>query len=214
MSIINSFLSIPLPILNHWGYWVVLLFATFEAAPLIGLLVPGMSIVIAGGFLARLGILDIGDVIFFAAVGAIAGDLIGYFIGRKYGYRFISKYGKYFFFKKEHLEKTKKLINKHTGKTLIIGRFNSLTRSFAPFVAGSTGVPLSKFLTYNIVGGISWAFVFVYIGYAFGQSYEIALKYIDKFTLIVVVLGLLIIYLYKTKHIYLPKITRLLIADK
>ncbi len=206
MSIVDKILSLPFPVLDHWGYWIVLLFAMLEAMPLFGLFAPGMLIVIIGGFLAKIGILEIGDVIFFASAGAIIGDLIGYFLGKKYGYSFISRYGKYFFFKKEHFEKTKKLMNHHTGATLIIGRFNSLTRAFAPFIAGSTNVSFLKFLTYNISGGISWAISFVLIGYIFGKSYEIAEQYIGKFIFIAIILSAIIIYLYrfinKRKHIF------------
>ncbi len=205
MSIADKILRIPFPVLNHWGYWIVLLFAMLEAMPLVGLFVPGMSVVIVGGFLAKLGILDIGDVIFFAAVGAILGDLVGYFIGKTYGYAFLSKYGKYFFFKKEYFWKTKKLMNRHTGKTLVIGRFNSLTRSFAPFVAGSTDVPFPKFFIYNVVGGISWATTFVLVGYLFGKSYEIATRHIGKFLFVVIVVIGIIVYLYRfmnRKHIF------------
>jgi len=71
MSIIDKILSLPFPVLNHWGYWIVLLFAILEAIPLVGLFAPGMLIVIIGGFFAKIGILDIGDVIFFASTGAI-----------------------------------------------------------------------------------------------------------------------------------------------
>ncbi|GBE19640.1 MAG TPA: phosphatase PAP2 family protein [Candidatus Pacearchaeota archaeon] len=206
MPLIDKILNLPLPVLNHWGYWIVLFGAMLEAIPLVGLFAPGMLIVIIGGFFAKIGILEVGDVIFFASIGAIIGDLIGYSIGKKYGYSFLSKYGKYFFFKKEHFEKTKKLMNHHTGKALIIGRFNSLTRAFAPFVAGTSNIPFIKFIIYNIIGGISWAISFVMIGYIFGKGYEIAAQYIGKFIFIAIVLSAIIIYLYrfinKRKHIF------------
>ncbi len=206
MSIIDKILNLPFPVLNHWGYWIVLLFAMLEAIPLVGLLAPGMLIVIIGGFFAKMGILEVGDVIFFASIGAIVGDLIGYAMGKKYGYSFLSRYGKYFFFKKEYFEKTKKLMNHHTGKTLIIGRFNSLTRAFAPFVAGTSDVSFIKFLSYNIIGGISWAVSFVMVGYIFGRSYEIASKYIGRFIFVAIVISIIILYMYrfvnKRKHIF------------
>ena len=206
MSLIYKLSNLPFPVLNHWGYWIILLGAILEANPLTGLVVPGMTFVILGGFFAKLGILEIGDVIWVAALGAIIGDLIGYYLGKKYGYSFITKYGKHFFFKKERFEKTKKLMNHHTGKALIIGRFNSLTRAFAPFIAGSTDVPFLKFIIYNIVGGISWAITFVMIGYTFGKSYEIASQYIGKFIFIAIVVSVVFIYLYrfinKRKHIF------------
>ncbi|MCA9495892.1 MAG: VTT domain-containing protein, partial [Nanoarchaeota archaeon] len=206
MGIVEKILSLPLPVLNHWGYWIILLGAMLEAIPLVGLFAPGMLIVIIGGFFAKIGILEIGDVIFFASTGAIIGDLIGYLIGKNYGYSFLSKYGKYFFFKKEYFEKTKTLMNHHTGKTLIIGRFNSLTRAFAPFVAGTSNVPFRKFIIFNVIGGISWAISFIMIGYIFGKSYEIASKYIGKFIFIAIIVSIIIVYLYKfinkRKHIF------------
>jgi membrane protein DedA with SNARE-associated domain/membrane-associated phospholipid phosphatase len=141
-----------------------------------------------------------------SALGAILGDLIGYLLGKKYGYTFILKYGKYFFFKKEYFEKTERLMNHHTGKALIIGRFNSLTRAFAPFVAGVSHVGFLKFFAYNIVGGISWALTFVSIGFIFGKGYEVASHYIGKFIFLAVVLSILLIYSYhfinKRKHIF------------
>ena len=197
MQIIDKILSLPFPVLNHWGYWIILFAAMLEASPIFGLLVPGQLIVIIGGFLVKLGILDIGDTIFIAASGAILGDLMGYMLGRKYGYSFITRYGRYFFFKKEQFEKTKRLMNQHAGKTLVIGRFNSLTRAFAPFVAGSSDISFIRFLMYNIVGGVSWAISFVMIGYIFGRSYEIAAKYAGTFIIIAVVLSVIIVYLYK-----------------
>ena len=206
MKIVDKILNLPIPVLNHWGYWIILLSAILEASPIFGLFVPGQTIVIIGGFFAKIGVLDIGDVILFSTVGAIIGDLIGYLLGKKYGYSFISKYGKYFFFKKDNYEKTKVLMHKHTGKTLIIGRFHSLTRAFAPFIAGTTNVSFLKFMTYNIIGGISWAISFVLIGFMFGKSYEFGSKYIGRFIFAAIVLSILIIYGYqfikKRKHVF------------
>lgn len=191
---------------HHWGYVAIFLAALLEATPLFGLLVPGMVIVVAGGFMAKLGILDIGDAIAIAATGAILGDLVGYALGEKYGVSFLDRYGKYFFFHKEQFEKTKRLMDHHTGKSLIIGRFNSLTRSFAPFIAGSTGTPFGKFLWFNIVGGVMWATSFIMIGFVFGQSYEAVSRYVGEYVTIAIVASIGIIYLYrfinKRKHIF------------
>ena len=193
---VDEILNLPVPVLIYWSYWIILLAAMLDASPLFGLLVPGQIFVITGGFLAKTGVLKIDDVIFVSALGAIIGDFIGYLLGKEYGYSFVARFGKYFFFKKEHFEKVKRLMNHHTGKTLIVGRFNSLARSFAPFIAGSTNVSFLKFSIYNIIGGISWAISFVMIGYVSGKSYEIASQYVGKFIFIAIVLGILIIYLY------------------
>ena len=86
MSLIDKIVSLPLPLLNHWGYWMILGFSIIEATPLFGLLIPGQLIVILGGFFAKIGVLDVGDVILVSAVGAILGDFLGYILGKKYGY--------------------------------------------------------------------------------------------------------------------------------
>ncbi len=195
MSITDKLLQ--LPVLNHWFYGIILLAAMLEASPLFGLVVPGQLIILIAGFLVKRGILDFWDTIFLAAAGAILGDLIGYGLGRKYGVSFITTYGKYFFFRKEHFKKTEEIMKHHAGKTLIIGRFNSLTRAFAPFVAGSTNVPLGKFLIYNVIGGLGWATCFVLLGFIFGKSYEAASRYIGPVIIIATVLSILFIYVYK-----------------
>lgn len=205
MKLFDKILGISPPILNHWGYWVIFFATMLEALP-IGFLIPGHVIVIIGGFLAKIGILGFYEVILIASFGAVLGDIINYFIGNKYGYGFIKRYGKYFFLKKENYEKTKKLMNKHTGKTVIIGRFNPITRSFAPFIAGSTNVPFFRFIIYNMIGGVAWVISAVLIGYIFGKSYETGAKYFGEFMIIAIALSIVIIYLYnfvnKRKHIF------------
>ncbi|MFA5062153.1 MAG: bifunctional DedA family/phosphatase PAP2 family protein [Patescibacteria group bacterium] len=192
--------------LGHWGYWIIFLSALLETIPLVGVFLPGYTVVIAGGFFANIGLLNIFMVMAVASLGAIAGDLAGYAIGRRYGYNFVKKYGKYFFFKEEYLERTKKLVETHTGKTLIIGRFNLITRSFAPFAAGLSDIPLAKFLFFNLIGGISWAVSSVLIGYIFGASYAVASKYIGRIVFWGIVAGLFMIYGYhfinKRRHIF------------
>ena len=206
MSFIDIISNLSFLGFDHWGYVVIFFAAAFEAMPLLGLFVPGMVIVVAGGFMVKLGILDIGDTIVIAAMGAIGGDLVGYIWGKKYGVSFLDRYGKYFFFRKEQFEKTKKLMSRHTGKSIIIGRFNSLTRSFAPFIAGSTSTPFGKFLLFNIIGGVAWAVSFIMIGFVFGQSYEVASKYIGEFVTVAIIASIGIVYLYrfinKRKHIF------------
>ncbi len=206
MAFIETISNLSFLGFNHWGYVVIFFAAALEAVPLLGLFAPGMVIVVAGGFMVKLGILDIGDVIVVASIGAILGDLAGYFLGKKYGFSFLEKYGKCFFFREEQYKKIKGLMNNHTGKSLIIGRFNSLTRSFAPFIAGSTATPFGKFLLFNVIGGVVWAVTFVMVGFIFGQSYEAISQYIGRFVTYAIIGSIGIVYLYrfvnKRKHIF------------
>lgn len=196
MSIPLNIVYEPLNLIQIWGYWIVFFSALSESLPAVGLFIPGQTIVILAGFIAKLNGLNIFYVFLLAAMGAMIGDLIGYFTGRYYGYSFLTAYGKYFLFKKEYYEKTKAVMNKHSGKTIILGRFNSLTRAFAPFVAGSTDVSFLKFLIYDLIGCVSWSIVFVSIGYIFGKSYEVALRYTQFFFVGVILVVILIIYSY------------------
>jgi undecaprenyl-diphosphatase len=214
MDITDQILNLPLPLLHSWGYWLVLASAFFEAMPF-GFLVPGQVIVVASGFAAKLGIFSLGDLVWVAALGAVLGDLISYLVGRTYGHSFLARYGHYFFFREEYFNQTRKLMNEHVGKTIIIGRFNLITRSFAPFVAGSCGISYHKFLFYDIIGGAAWAISSILVGYIFGQSFELAARVIGLYITAAVAISLLLVitlrYVNKKKYIftrqYLPTLT-------
>jgi len=194
-----TFLS---PLLDHWGSWVILITAILEATPVFGLVMPGQTVVMLGGFFSRLGEIPLWKVIIAAAIGAIIGDYLGYILGRKYGHSFLTKYGKYFLFKEVYYQKTRELMKNHSGKAILFGRFNPITRAFAPLVAGASEVKFFKFSLFNILGGVSWALIFAVIGYIFGESYNLASKYFERSLIIVLALILLIAWLnYKRKKV-------------
>ncbi|HBI17049.1 MAG TPA: hypothetical protein DDY52_02785 [Candidatus Moranbacteria bacterium] len=194
---IVDFLTSQSTALSVGIYVFIFLIALLESIPMFGFFIPGQIIAVTAGLMSKIGSLDIITVIISLFLGAVIGDLIGYFLGSKYGENLIIKYGKYFFLKKENFEKTQELINEHTGKTIIIGRFNSVTRAFTPFTAGSMRVPFSKFIFYAILGGLSWAFSFAMLGYIFGNNYRALADYFGEFILIAIIIGAIIIYLYK-----------------
>ncbi len=74
-----------LPHLNHWGYYVLFLMTFLETSAFLGFLVPGESMVVIAGLLASRGVLELGDVIWVASLGAIMGDTVGYFTGYRFG---------------------------------------------------------------------------------------------------------------------------------
>lgn len=207
MSTVNDFLlNLPLPLLDHWGYLLLFLLTIIEALPILGSFVPGQTLVMFGGFLAYLGVLRLDAVMSVAAVGAVVGDLLAYVIGRKYGHDFMVHYGKYFFLNQARYEKTRRLVQEHAGKTLVVGRFSPFTRALAAFVAGLSRVKFSRFIFFAVAGGVGWAVVSVLVGYIFGQGFVIASKYFGRFVLIAIIAIILIIYGYrfldKRKHIF------------
>lgn len=195
-NFINMLLNLPPSLLDQWGFWIILAASTIEATPLLGFFVPGQLIVVLAGFLSREGLLNLWAVLIAATIGAILGDWIGYQLGKSYGYSFLKKYGKYFLLNKEYYEKTQKLLKEHLGKALIIGRFTQFTRQISPVIAGSIKVPFYKFLFYDIIGGVLWSCSFVFIGFIFGESYNIASKYFSRFMFWAIIIGLLLIISY------------------
>jgi undecaprenyl-diphosphatase len=206
MGIFDNILTLPAETLCNWGYIILLAATLCETIPFFGVLIPGQTLVIAGGVLVKMGILSPVLLILTISLGAILGDSFGYFIGKKYGHDFIMKYGKYFLLKKENFEKVKKLIDEHVGKALILGRLNSFTRATIPLVTGTSEISFKKFLTYNILGGFIWATTFTALGFLFGASVEIALRYVGKWLLIAIISTIIIVAVYKfinkRKHIF------------
>ncbi len=195
---VNDFLlNLPLPLIDHWGYLIIFLAAIVEAMPIFGTFIPGHTIIILGGFLAKLGVLRLEAVIVAAAVGVVVGDLLAYYIGRKFGYDFVVSYGKYFFLNEEKYKKTKKLVAEHAGKALIIGRFSPFTRALAAFLAGIYKIKFPKFVFYSIVGGVSWSTISVLLGYIMGQGFEGAAKYFGRVVLAAIILIILTFFAYR-----------------
>ncbi len=146
---------------------------------------PGDSLLFAAGAIAALGTLNPFLLIVLLSLAAILGDTTNYWIGRHAGSRLYSMETR--FIKKEHLERTQKFYEKHGGKTIILARFLPIIRTFAPFVAGVGNMGYSRFLIYNVIGGIAWVALFVSAGYYFGNIPVVK----QNFT--AVILGIIII---------------------
>ena len=102
-----------------------------------------------------------------APTAAILGDTVNYHIGQYIGERAFS--GEIKFLKQEYLEKTQEFYEKHGGKAIILARFVPIIRTFAPFVAGVGTMKYRRFITYNVVGGVVWVAIFIFMGYFFGN---------------------------------------------
>jgi membrane-associated protein len=128
---------------------------------------PGDSLLFAAGTFAALGALDPVLLILLLSAAAILGDTVNYWVGAYIGPRAFS--GELRWLRKEHLDRTHAFYEKHGGKTIILARFIPIIRTFAPFVAGVGTMTYSRFLVYNVVGGVVWVTLFVLAGYYFGN---------------------------------------------
>jgi len=156
-------------IIREYGTWTygILAFVIFlETGFVVTPFLPGDSLLFAAGSFAGLGVLNPHYLFFLLWFAAVAGDNVNYWVGHKIGESVFHRDSK--FLKKEYLDKTHKFYEKHGGKTVIMGRFIPIIRTFMPFVAGVGAMTYSKFLTFDIIGGALWVGIFVYVGYFFG----------------------------------------------
>jgi len=195
--ITNYFMSISPIYLNYFGYLFVFISAILEAIPFFGILLPGQTIIILSGILAYANLLNLYWLLVFASLGSIIGDLIAFLIGKKYGISFVKKYGKYMLINDSRNKKLKKLIKTNLGKTILVGRFNSISRAFVPFIAGAVDVKFLRFMFYNIISGILWGSTWVLVGYFAGKSFEVVVKYLSYGILIATILSIILWYLFK-----------------
>ncbi len=147
----------------------VILFAIIfcETGLVVTPILPGDSLLFAAGAIASLGGLDIWLLILLLIIAAVAGDTVNYWVGHWIGPRAFT--GELRFLKKEYLDRTHAFYEKHGGKTIILARFVPIVRTFAPFVAGIGAMNYTKFIVYNITGGIAWVISLTLAGYYFGN---------------------------------------------
>ncbi|HEY0390768.1 MAG TPA: bifunctional DedA family/phosphatase PAP2 family protein [Solirubrobacterales bacterium] len=166
--------------LGAWTYLLVGVFAFAETGAFVGLVVPGETVMLLGGAVAGQGAIDIYLLIAIAWFSAWAGDTTSFFIGRRLGREFVLKNGPRFGIGHERFEKVEDYFSRHGGKTIFIGRFISLVRAFAPFIAGSSGMRYRAFVPYSVLGTGLWASAHILVGYFFSRSIESAAKYAGR----------------------------------
>ena len=170
-------------VISAYGVWTyALLFAIIfmETGLVITPFLPGDSLLFAAGALAARGWLNIWVLLIVCSAAAILGDTVNYWIGHFIGPKAFS--GDVPFLKKEYMDRTHAFYEKHGGKTIVLARFIPIIRTFAPFVAGVGAMSYGKFISYNVVGGILWVTLFVWLGYFFGNLPFVR----DNFSFIVV----------------------------
>ncbi len=151
--------------MGHWGYLVIFTAAALESAAFLGLFIPGESLVLVTGFLAAQGLLDLDVAIWTVTFGAIAGDSLGYELGRRLDRTTLLRYGHFVGLSKDRVDKADAFFQQHGGKSVFLGRFVGFARAIVPFLAGSTRMPYRSFLPFNILGAGIWSSLLVLLGY-------------------------------------------------
>ena len=159
---IDTYLDVILKEYGTLAYIILFIIIFAETGLVVTPFLPGDSLLFAIGAIAARGDLDIYLTIFLLIIAAILGDTVNYRVGMFFKDR-ILKGEKLRFIKESHLEKTKEFYDRYGGKTIIIGRFIPIIRTFAPFVAGIGTMEYRHFIMYNVVGGVIWILIFTII---------------------------------------------------
>jgi membrane-associated protein len=155
-------------VLTGWlGYGLLAFIVFAETGLLVGLFLPGDSLLFTVGVVAGAGQLDIVRITLLLVIASIAGDQSGYFLGRRTGPSIFSRKDSRIF-KQEYVTRTQALYAKHGGKTLIYAKFVPVGRTFAPFMAGVGRMSYSRFVSFNIFGGLGWVLSMTLAGYFLG----------------------------------------------
>ena len=156
-----------------WIYAALFLIIFAETGLVLTPFLPGDSLLFAAGALAGAGILDVWVLLVLLSAAAIMGDGVNYSIGRYVGPRVFRGESQEGFWaralNRDHLNRAHDFFERHGGNAIVIGRFAPIIRTFVPFVAGAVSMTYSRFVFFNVSGGILWVGVCVGAGYAFGN---------------------------------------------
>ena len=177
-----DFLHNSLQLIEHYmlvyGYWAVFFGVMLENA---GVPVPGETILLVAGYFASTGEFNLALVMIIAASGAVVGDNVGFAIGHHYGRGFLLRIGRFFFLTPKRLEHMESYFERHGNKTILVARFITGLRVFAALLAGaSRKMPWRVFALYNMAGAVLWSVVITTLGYLFGASLPILVKWVGR----------------------------------
>jgi membrane protein DedA with SNARE-associated domain len=175
-------------LLAAYGYLAVFIFVGVES---LGIPVPGETMLVTAAIYAgTTGRLSIFWVIVASSAGAIVGDNIGYAIGRTGGYRLLKRYGRYIRLEENRLRLGQYLFRKHGPKVVFFGRFVSVLRIFAAFLAGVNRMHWRLFLIFNAAGGIIWSTIYGVGAFLLGKQ---LLQLSGRVDLVLAIVGVAVI---------------------
>ena len=185
---LNFFASNLDSLLATYGYLAVFIFVGVES---LGIPVPGETMLVTAAIYAgTTGRLSIFWVIVASSAGAIVGDNIGYAIGRTGGYRLLKRYGRYIRLDENRLRLGQYLFRKQGPKVVFFGRFVSVLRIFAAFLAGVNRMHWRLFLIFNAAGGIVWSTIYGVGAFLLGKQ---LLQLSGRVDLVLAIVGVAVI---------------------
>lgn len=179
-----------------WIYGILFLIIFCETGLVVTPFLPGDSLLFATGALVAISAsagLDINLMALLVVSAAILGNIVNYTIGRFFGKQLFRNPNSKIF-RRDYLDKAHNFYEKHGGVAIIMTRFIPIFRTFAPFVAGMSGMTYPRFIVYNVIGALLWVSIFLYAGYFFGNIPSVRKNFTLVILAILVVSVMPIIY--------------------
>jgi membrane protein DedA with SNARE-associated domain len=149
---------------------------------------PSEVVMIPAGYLAANGEMNIFIAILAGIIGSLAGAIFNYFLAKKFGRTFITKYGKFIFFKEETLQKMEDFFEKHGHISTFSGRLIPVIRQYISLPAGLASMNLWKFSLYTSLGAGIWVLILTLLGYLVGNNQELISGYLQQIIITILVL--------------------------
>jgi membrane protein DedA with SNARE-associated domain len=189
MDFLHNSLQLIEQYMLAYGYWAVFFGVMLENA---GVPVPGETILLIAGYFASTGEFHLALVMLIAASGAVIGDNIGFAIGHHYGRNVLLRIGRFFFLTPKRFARMEKYFEDHGNKTILVARFITGLRVFAALLAGASKMPWRVFVVYNVAGAILWSVVITTLGYLFGASLPLLVKWVGRSGTILLIAAIVI----------------------
>lgn len=167
-----SWINDHILVLSGWAALaVVFLLPAAESAIFLGFVLPGETAVVIGGVLAYQHKVSLVGVLAAAIAGAIVGDSIGFEVGRRWGDALLKRIPPRLV-KPVHVAQGKETINRLGGRAVFAGRWVSVLRALVPGLCGTSNMRYGTFLTWNALGGFTWATAYALLGYLAGSAWQ------------------------------------------
>ncbi|WP_262418314.1 DedA family protein [Streptomyces sp. SP2-10] len=186
------------PLLGHYGYWAVGAVVFVED---FGVPAPGETILLAAGVYAGAGRLDVVAVAVIAFAAAVAGDNLGYLIGRAGGRPFVDRWGRYVLLTPKRFEAAEQFFTRHGGKIVTVARFVEGLRQANGIIAGTTGMRWRRFLAFNALGAALWVGLWTILAYLAGSHITEAYDEIRRYQLYALVAAALVVTGFAVRHV-------------
>ncbi|MGW3243388.1 DedA family protein [Streptomyces sp. NPDC001070] len=187
------------PLLDDWGYLAVGVLVLLDNG---GIPVPGQTVLVVAAAYAGTGRMDIAGVIAVAVVAAVAGDFLGYLIGRSGGRAFVHRWGRYVLLTPERFLRGEEFFARRGDLVVLLARFVDVLRQTNGIIAGTAGMLWWRFLLFNTLGAILWVGVWACLGYAAGTRLGPIYAWLTRFQLYVLIAAALAIAALITRHIW------------